>query len=259
MSWRASWVVATLGVLSVLVTATIAEARGRACREVSDVVGEERCTRYGRSWAVEETWPIDVEAGFALISVDPRYGGLRAQPKSDGSTNDKQLSFTIPGSYATTPTHGWGGNIRLAFAPAPFFYVGVDWLLGGGHTDLRPGPVESGYLLQPTHGVNSFLFGNGLYAGLRLPLGILSLRAEARLAARLLTVSEEFVASGTVTTASASHLEGFVETRALADVWFVPHATVSVFAGLDPIRRDFTSAGVLIGFHGRAFSGAYSL
>ena len=110
--------------------------------------------------------------------------------------------------------------------------------------------------------------GNAWYAGFEVSGGTSGLPVFAGFGAGHLvlgartSISQSNVfaletAAGALITASAqtaTDTRGSFEVRARADRWLNPWLSLGAFAGVDPFARD-VSAGLLFGFHARAFDG----
>src|SRR5689334_23130804 len=69
-----------------------AAASRKGCHEVSDVVGYERCTRYGAGWSVEKAPPLALELVVEVSRLDPR-----GHTMSGNFGKGQSGMFTYPG------------------------------------------------------------------------------------------------------------------------------------------------------------------
>src|SRR5262245_11532444 len=60
-------------------------AHARGCTEVSDIVGEEKCTRYGAEWSIEHRFPLNYSFGTRYAEFSPAGAtfieGYKRRPK----------------------------------------------------------------------------------------------------------------------------------------------------------------------------------
>jgi hypothetical protein len=228
-------------------------ARGKSCREVSDVVGYEHCRRYGAGWSEEKSAAISLELSLGAVFLDPRG---RTMVGSFGKRDPS--SFRYRGDLVG---HSLGvGNLglRVGYAFTSWAYAGFDFELGMGQNSL-PHAHDAGFDVAPTSGtLNSFGLGGGLYGGLRVPIGFVSLRLETLFGGRAImagqtTTSEAMVRRG----ATVSLSTWTIEPRLWLDIWADPWLTLSGFGGLDALHPADRVGGVALGFHGDAYDGAF--
>jgi hypothetical protein len=239
--------------VATLALAGAAEARGKSCVEVSDVVGYQHCSRYGRAWSLESSFPISAEFSLSRWTLDPRGVTMR------GNFGKNQTgTFEYSGDLALSPATLWGGEVRITGAPFPWLYIGGA-LGGAGGQIALPSVHTLGYDVSATSsGVNAAGLLGGLLVGLRVPASIFSVRVEALLGGRVMLATQDArdVEHG-LRTATVSAGRGVIEPHLLFDYWLTPNATLTAWGGFDAAHLQDRVFGVMIGAHGRAFDGAY--
>lgn len=244
---------AALALSMVVAFPSAAFARGKSCHEVSDIVGFEHCTRYGNGWALERSAPFAFELtlGGDWLDTVPRT--------LQGSFGKNQKgSFQYPGGLVG---HSLGvGTLGMRFDGyfVPWAYAGIELDFGVGSNSL-PRTSAGGYSIAPSDGqVNSFGFGGGLFGGLRVPLGYLSLRLESLFGGRAIMAGQAAqMPPAAPRDATVSLSAWSIEPRAFLDVWVEPWMTLSGFGGVNALHYQDHFGGVAIGFHGRSYDGAF--
>ncbi len=228
-------------------------ARGKSCTEVSDVVGYEHCRRYGVGWSEEKAAPVSLELSLGAFFLDPRHRTM-----SGGFGKYAHGSFDYSGDLVGHSLAVGDLGIRMNVTFAPWAYAGWEIDVGGGSNSL-PRTHAGGYDLAPTEGgLNSFGFGGGLFGGLRVPLGFVSLRLETLFGGRTILMGQEATnANGVPRSASVSLSQWTIEPRASFDIWVEPWLTLSPFGGVNALHYVDHFGGVAIGFHGKAYDGAF--
>jgi hypothetical protein len=250
---KRTWVVLAAVLLCMLASRT---AHARGCSEVSDIVGYEKCNRFGDGWSLDRRPPLFF--GFTLQHslFDPN-GVTFQQEKGKGVTlgNDPSLPHFDGGSLGVGGLEAFGFDLRIGGYFLGPLYTGIDFGVGFGHNRL--GVVSSnGTTFIPsnsTFNTNESTIGGLL--GVRLPLGRLSLRLEELGALRTAEIWEETPAGEL----RMGAFRGVLETRALVDVWATPNLTLSVYGGTNALDTQEQSMGLAIEYHGRSFDGAFSL
>lgn len=139
----------------------------------------------------------------------------------------------------------------------PFVYVGAAGAWGEGSWSATPFQA-GGVLVQPRGTVNAHMWQTGLRAGLRIPLGPITARAEVLGGAEWVAL-QQLAASDTMQmTGGASTVTWLVEPRAAVDLWVTPYTVLSAFAAMPGIETRAANGGVLFSWHLRSFDGRYS-
>jgi len=158
---RAAWLLC----LPILLVAARAEARG--CHEVSEIVGKQRCQRFGGAWDVEDVTPWVLSLGPSIARFSEpgvTFAGTVTGPHTAG------WPFAVRGAdlgrwTSVSPT------MRLSFFPVRVLYVGVEGQTGVmsqlPETTAYPGPVPSDRTAVHTTGFSSRSLGS--LVGVSLP------------------------------------------------------------------------------------------
>ncbi len=225
----------------------------RGCREVSDVVGYEHCTRYGFGWAEEHSAPILLE-----LSLGPTFLDTKNRTMSGSFGKNQKGSFEYPGSRVGHGVSDRSLGLRIGAPFVPWAYAGFELGFGGGSNKL-PATTTSEYSVSAsTSGINGFAFHGGAYGGLRAPLGYLSIRVETLFGGHMIGTSQiARDAKGSSRSATVNVATWVIEPRVYADVWVAPWMTLSVFGGINAVHFADKTAGLSIGFHGRNYDGAF--
>ncbi len=230
-------------------------AHARGCTEVSDIVGYEKCHRFGDGWAVEHRLPIAVALSLPYQTFDPNSTTFDfSKGKHDPD------SFSLPGErLGATSLGGVGFNLRLEAFVWSWIYVGVEWGLAFGHNQVADfsAPVKNApaQFSGSDAAVNTVMFHAGAFAGLRIPLGRISLRLEGLGGANTATVNLHSSQGDYLANAA----RGSLMPRAIVDVWASPNVTMSVFGGFNALDTQERTLGVMLELHMRSFDGAFSL
>jgi len=99
----------------------------------------------------------------------------------------------------------------------------------------------------------------GASAGLRLPLGPVSLRGEMLVGANWVSLSQYASNATNKLTSTATAITALIEPRAAIDLWVTPFATVSLFGAMPSFEPSAVDAGIMLSGHFRAFDGRYGL
>ena len=224
-------------------------AHARGCTEVSDIVGYEKCHRFGDSWAVERRLPIALALQLPYLSFDPNGYDF------DASRGKKEPSLTVPGSSlgaTTLDTVGFGARIE-GFYLGPL-YTGVSWGMGFGH-DRFASVTASGTTLSPSNAfVNTTMMFGGAILGVRVPLGWVSFRLEALFGGSSLSISQHSALGDYTSTAG----HGIIEPHVFVDIWTTPSMTLSAYAGANVFDTKERTAGLVLEWHGRSFDGQFA-
>jgi hypothetical protein len=229
-------------------------AYARGCTEVSDIVGYEKCHRFGDGWAVERRWPIAVGLTLPYQTFDPNGVNFDF---ATGKNDPK--AFTLPGERLGSNGLGaFGFNLRIEGFIFSWLYLGVEYGIGFGHNQIGNFVAPVGGVPTQFSGsdaaVNSMMLRGGAFAGLRIPLGRVSLRLEGFAGGSSMTVDLH----SPVADYTANSARGLLMPRAVLDVWASPNVTMSAFGGVDTLDTHDRIVGVMLEFHARSFDGAFS-
>jgi hypothetical protein len=168
-------------------------------------------------------------------------------------------SFKYSGNEVGHSLYAVPLSMRIGIPFVPWAYAGMELQFGLGGNRL-PATEANNYVISESSGnpATSVEFGGGLYGGLRAPLGYLSLRAEAFLGGRTISTSQ----------VARSYLEGsrsasvsldtwVIEPRVFLDIWVAPWMTLSGFGGMNVLHFSDHNGGLVLGFHGSHYDGAF--
>ena len=243
-----------LVVVAGLSLAPAAHAR-RTCQEVSDIVGRQKCTRYGWRWAIEDTLPITFGVGARYVAFSP-VGHIFS------GTLDKKLTlarFQYDGSaLGESPIRSGGIGFRITGFVLPGLYAGLDYGIELGRNERAAFSAGGASFRSTQKVVDTSTFGGGAIVGLRLPLGRLSLRGELFLGGYAINLYQAVV-RGAFENDSVAVGAGTwaVEPRAAVDLWATPWLTVSGTYGRNLVDHGSQAASLLLTWHGRSFDGSY--
>ena len=247
-------IAATLAVLAALVPAR-AEARG--CREVSDIVGEEKCTRYGAGWAIEGELPFVFHFGM-------RYADLSTSNTTFTEDNDKRgrpagyNSFRYSGdALGAKSLATLGASGGFSFFLYDQLYMGFEGSFGVGSASTATFTTSNGVKLSRDDGLDVTVFQAGIPVGYRIPLGRAALRGEIMTGFADMQIDHRAEAVGLPSTVSASETRILIEPRIAADIWFTQHISFGVYGGMNVLDTDgrSRSLGISLAWHNRSFDG----
>jgi hypothetical protein len=238
----------------VALTPRTAQASSNKCIEVSDTVGETRCTSYGALWSTERAIPLFVSVGGWSSIINP------AGSQFGGTLHDR-VGTTIgrfdAADVVRGPLRAYGIDFRMGGYFAKYGYVGLDWAFGIGRAE-GDGHDLAGNRLTPAAGVNFFQARVGPAFGVRVPLGRISLRLEGLTALQILLLATKRSGPDGVTVKGGNGgVMLAIEPRVAVDWWFTPDSTLTAWAGTNVLRTGDYSMGLTAAFHLRAFDGAF--
>lgn len=228
-------------------------AAARGCSEVSDVVGYERCHRYGDGWAVERRLPLGLALELPYARFDPN-GIDFGFDKGKGSP-----TFEIPGRTLGADVLATAGFVvRVEGFVWKWLYLGVEFGLGLGHNEITPftatvGDTSSTFVASGSV-VNTTLIHAGLFAGVRVPLGRFSVRLEAFAGGNLVNLDVDAGKDGY----TGLGARGDVGPRAVLDFWASPNFTIGAYGAFDALDTNEQTMGLVLELHVRSFDGAFS-
>lgn len=244
---RASILVVSAAILALSSTARASSS----CHEVSDIVGERHCGRYGDMWSHERTVPVVLGLGFVHGSIAPDDRHWSANFGKNQST-----AYEFDGRELGSSIGMWGPDLRIHAFATPWLYFGTDWAILFGHGDTTPFRAGE-YQVRPASGVNLIDGRFGFVTGVRAPLGSgVSLRVEALTGVEIIGLRQSTTSSsGTLGAASASHLDLLLSTRFVLDFWTTPWTTLGVWVGEKPLHLNDLDFGLNLAIHGRPHDG----
>jgi hypothetical protein len=222
---------------------------GSSCSEVSDVVGHQRCTRFGAGWAGRARLPaLSAEVGVFTRALDT---GFTAAGAMEHDTATVAYSVAPDGDRSTAA----GAAMRLSMALPAHLYIGADLELGGLLTgtgaDVEMVPGQDAPTPSMTASRRLYM-GAGGVAGVRGRLGPAALSAELVAGLRDVSLSVESHLGTCILSETHHRLAAFAEPRIRLDLWLTPWVTLAAFAGSD-INGNSRMIGSSLSFHLRAF------
>lgn len=219
----------------------------KSCVETSDVVGEQRCSRYGDGWSSEGSLPLTLE--FGLVRTTFGLGGRDFSAKFGKNGPE---AYRFDGGTFASEARTYGFSLRATGFLSPFVYVGFEQSFGFGHAE--GGSFQAGtYAVSTASGLNTIAAVFGVPFGVRVSLGKLALRGEVFGGLTILTLNQD--ANGA--RASGTWVGGAVEARGYLDLWLANDTTFSVMVGQDLLGHDDRRLGLVLTYHGRAYDGRY--
>jgi hypothetical protein len=214
-----------------------AEAKG--CHEISDVVGYEKCSRFG-------TWSPDLSYPRASFDVGYLHRSFASQPFVLGGPGSP-LVVTEPTDLDTGGSMpGW---FRVRIHVDDLFYVGADF--GAGW--LSQVPVSGAPVTDSVIGTAHALVGARFLDTRLVSLGV-ELAGGGRIVG-LDSCDAKTMACASDTSVLQTHRE--LELRAVADIWLAPRFTLDIGYGRSVIDRGDSSLMISLGFHFRAMDGVH--
>lgn len=249
---------ASLAIAAGIVIVPSVAGAGNKCVEVSDVVGEQRCTQYGAHWSVERKWPVTFRFGLRHAGISTAGLSFSEQYKSRNRPKGYH-GYDFRGEELGTPSlsaFGFDGGATLFLVDQ--LYVGLDGGLGLGAFH-SPSFTAGRHLLRDAGGADVALIHGGSSVGYRIPLGRASIRSEVLFGGVYALVSHSTVLDGTTERKDAGAFRGLIEPRIAADVWFTQHVSVGVYAGMNLLDTSGHATGLSLTWHNRAFDGDMSI
>jgi hypothetical protein len=231
---------------------------GRSCVEVSDVVGERQCSRYGSDWSVEGRPAFVFRFGFryAELATD---GMHFHESFKKGSRPPGYAGYSFDGAALGLPaltTFGPDGGVTFYLFGQ--LYLGVDVGFGFGSHHIMPFTAGA-FELREARGVDTIVLHGGLPLGYRMPLGLASLRPEIFFGGESASVFQNVRGPGSPGDGSASAGCGLIETRMAADLWLTQHLSLSAYGGVNVLDGRSMAMGLTFAWHVRAFDGDYAV
>lgn len=212
-----------------VVIAAIAVARpvhAHSCREISHVVGYERCDQFGAWSRDEDLLAFTVELGWVHHDYEARPFMLAGE--------------STTGSLATTSDAG----VWRTLVASPILYGGIELQLGG----LSTQPELTGL---PSAGTTGGLLGIvGIHGSIGRFAGAVELAAGGRFTFYCYDNARNCPVGVTQDAAE-------LEARARVDVFFGSTVAFGFAYGHSLVDRDDHSVFVLVGFHRRPSDGMY--
>jgi hypothetical protein len=245
--------------LVVLLVALCVPSRAfaRGCTEVSDIVGEQRCRRFGSLWSIEGTVPIFFRFGMRyseLSTADTTFTEqINKQHRPDG-----YQPFRYPGeALGVKSLSGLGIEGGFGFFLYGQLYAGFEGAFTFGSATTASFTTSSGVKLGNDTGLDVNIFHGGIPIDYRIPLGRAALRSEVLMGIADTTVSHHVDSPGLPSTVTADEMRILIEPRIAAEIWFTQHIAFAAYGGMNVLDFDgrSRSLGVSLSWHFRSFDG----
>lgn len=248
---------APLVALVALVVLVPSRAEARGCREVSDVVGEEKCTRYGGLWSLEGQLPILSHFGMRYDELSTSGAGFSEQINKE-SRPPGYKAFSYQGDalgVKSLTTLGIDGG--LSFFIYRQLYMGFEGSVGIGNVSTASFTASNGVKLFRDSGIDVVSIHGGIPVGYRIPLGRAALRTEIVTGFATIDVEHRTDTPGLPSTVTATQTRVVVEPRMAADIWFTQHISFGFYGGVNVLDFDGRSRGfgISLAWHNRSFDG----
>ncbi|MEC7522390.1 MAG: hypothetical protein VYE22_21060 [Myxococcota bacterium] len=221
------------------------------CVETSDVVGLQRCRRFGRGWDV--TGVPALRLSLAGNARRARVGHLSFRGQAEHHNETHALGDAGRDLHdADLLTGGLTARLDLTI----FDYLSVGGEVSFAGASVSGAPRTDGALVHTPTSV-SFL-GGGLVLGAGIPVDVFTIRPELFLGGRAVLLSSETRVGDCVESTLSDTAEWVVEPR-IAVEWFVgPWTGLSVFVGTNVLVPGEVNAGVQLSLHARSYDAAPS-
>lgn len=231
---RASVVVVALG----LALAMPRYAHAKGCREISDVVGIERCKRYGQ-WSRESSLPrLWVDTAFLAQHIAVQPYSLATPPAAPLT-----LGGGVSPHEATANTYGYVQGVRYAFNP--MLYTGLDFGWAWAVTPpVMPGP--------PT--LHAMDFVTHVIAGAHVERFRVGLAGEVAVGPQI-AAFDDCPDRACSVGKSVLQVTTDVEARVRLDFFLHPQFSLGVGYGQSLVTPDAHSLTIGLGIHVRALDG----
>lgn len=211
-------------------------------REVSQAMAESSVRR-----------PLVLSIGLRSLSYVPS-----SHDHFDGGVQTSPTGYQFAGDALGDSTlRAYGAEVGADLALTPFVTIGAAAAWGEGSWSATPFAAGS-MTIEPRGTVNAHMWLTGLRAGIRLPLGPVSLRAELLGGAEWLDLQQLALLGSQSMTANAASVTWLVEPRAAVDLWTTPYTVLSAFGTLPGFDARGANGGLLFAWHLRSFDGRYS-
>jgi hypothetical protein len=198
--------------------------------------------------------PLVLSIGVRSLSYAPS-----SHDRFDGNVASSPTGYSFNGdALGDTPLRAYGVEIGADYALTPLVYAGLATAWGEGSWSAQPFQA-GGVTVSPRATVNSHMWLTGARAGVRLPLGPVSLRAEVLGGAQWMDLQQfATTTTGGQMSADATTVAWLVDPRVAADLWVTPYVVVSAFAAMPELDTRAANGGLLLAWHLRSFDGRYS-
>lgn len=244
MKYARTAIAATIATAAVLVAREAqADCTDGSCpREVAQAMADSSARR-----------PLVLSVGLRSLSYVPS-----SRDRFDGDIQASPMGYQFSGdSLGDSTVRAYGGEIGADLAVTPLVYVGAAAAWGEGAWSATPFPAGA-LTIEPRGTVDVHMWQTGLRAGVRLPLGPISVRAEVLGGAEWLSLQQLALQGAGSMTATAASVTWLVEPRVAVDLWTTPYTVLSAFGTMPDFDSRGANGGLLFAWHVRSFDGRYS-
>ncbi|HEY8091131.1 MAG TPA: hypothetical protein VIF09_24880 [Polyangiaceae bacterium] len=229
------------------------------CPDADTLVVGDGCKKFGEDGGgLLSGWSSQLPPIVATLSLRSISYSPSSRDSFDGNVETSPLAYKFGGNAFGAPIRTYGIEMGLFWYPTPFTYLGP--ALGLGEGKYAGGPFTADALtIEPRDSLNATTTTFGGVAGLRLPLGSVSLRGELFAGGDWLSIDQYASNATNRLTATSSATVLLIEPRAALDLWATPFLTVSLFGAMPAFDPRATDAGLVLSGHLRAFDGRYGL
>lgn len=248
-------IVAAIVVAGALGANTAEAHRYRRCREVSNVVGYQECTRFAGRWGLPSWVPsLSLDIGIVMH----RFTAERIDER--GSVTHLGMPYTYRVIDAPEDDRAFIARalaLRMTAAVHGRFYGGAEEEFG----DLSQAPRLGTEAAQTTGPLPTMTTSGVLYGGVRGLLGVqagvehLSMAGELAAGVRMIVFDTRSHLMGDSQTDSVLQLRSVLEARVRASYWLSPWIAVGVSFGTSLVERGDVAIGVHVSAHSRTFGG----
>ncbi|HEY8088769.1 MAG TPA: hypothetical protein VIF09_13010, partial [Polyangiaceae bacterium] len=169
--------------------------------------------------------PLVLSFGLRSLSYMPS-----SRDRFDGNLSAGPMSYQFNGdSLGGDPVRTFGGEVGADLLLTPFVYIGAAGAWGEGSWSTTPFAAGD-VMVQPRGTINAHIWQTGLRAGVRIPLGPITARAELLGGAQWISLEQQAVSTTMQMVGGASTVTWLVEPRAAVDLWTTPYTVLSAFA-----------------------------
>ncbi|HEY3817458.1 MAG TPA: hypothetical protein VGL81_09820 [Polyangiaceae bacterium] len=197
-------------------------------------------------------YPLVLSVGLRSLSYEPS-----SRDRFDGSVQASPAGYQFTGdALGDSAVRTYGAELGLDWAFTSFVYAGAAAAWGEGAWSAAPFAAGD-MTIDPRATVNAHMWLTGVRAGLRLPLGPLSLRGELLGGAEWISLQQYASVGPSSMTANAATVTWLLEPRVAIDLWTTPFTALSVFGTMPGFDSRAANGGFAFAVHLRSFDGRY--
>jgi hypothetical protein len=197
-------------------------------------------------------YPLVLSVGLRSLSYQPS-----SRDRFDGGVQTSATGYQFTGdALGDSTVRSYGAELGLDWAFTSFVYAGAAAAWGEGAWSAPPF-AAGGLTIDPRATVNAHMWLTGVRAGVRLPLGPLSVRGELLGGAEWISLQQYASVGQSSMTATATTVTWLLEPRVAVDLWTTPFTALSVFGTMPGFDSRAANGGVAFAVHLRSFDGRY--